>query len=309
MRLAFATGCLGVVLGFACSSGSGGNGAATSSGAFAVDYCNLIEPCCAQAGLSTTGTLCQAFAQAAAAQENYDAANGQACISGMQAESGSATFCTTLGNDIPACSAAFTSTSGSALGGAPCMQDSDCAKPSGGGATCFDNFSFGDGGTTQTQTCIQTMVGQAGDGPCVGTVQASGTEYTWSGTGTPPASGYTCAIASNLTCDQTTQKCVTLANVGQACQSDSDCVPSAYCPFGMSPIVCAARVADGASCASAPTGCLTTSYCDSTTTTCNPLLASGSPCTGSQQCSSLQCVNDVCGAGNDLGLQLLCGSK
>jgi hypothetical protein len=311
MKRTFATACLGLILGVACnsSSGGGGGGAATSSSAFVQDYCSLVQPCCAAAGLSTAGTQCQALAGAAGATESYNAANGQACITGMQAESGSATFCTTLGNDIPACNTAFTATSGSKPGGAACTEDSDCAQAPGGGATCFDDFAFDDGGTTQTETCIQTMVGQAGDGPCVGTVEASATQYTWSGSGAPPASGYTCDTASGLTCDGNTQKCVALAPVGQACQSDSDCVAGAYCGFGSSGSQCATRLADGASCVDSPTGCITTSYCDSTSSTCKPLLATGAPCSTSRQCSSQQCVNDVCSGGDSLGLQLLCGTN
>ena len=311
MKLACATACLGVVVGVACSSGSGGNGggAASSSSAFIQDYCNLLEPCCAQAGLSTNGAQCQALAGAAGGTETYDPANGQACIAGMQAESGSATFCTTLGNDIPACNTAFTSTGGSEPGGATCTDDSDCAQAPGGGATCFDNFAFEDGGTTQTETCVQTMVGAAGDGPCIGTVEATETDYEWSGSGPPPASGYTCAVASGLTCDPTTQKCLALATVGQPCQGDSDCVASAYCASGSSASQCATRLADGASCATASTGCLTTSYCDSASTTCKPLLATGASCTDSSECVSQQCVNDLCAVGNSLGLQLLCGTN
>jgi hypothetical protein len=311
LRIAFAAACLGLVVGVACSSGSGngGGGPASNGGAFAQNFCNLIEPCCAQAGLGTTGTLCVAFADSASGQDNYDPTAGQACISGMQAESGTPALCANLGNDIPACSQVFTSKGGSAPGGAPCMQDSDCAQAPGGGATCFSNFAFVDGGTTQTQTCIETMVGTAGDGPCVGIVGATGTEYTWSGTGAPPASGYTCAVASGLSCDQTTQKCVALATVGQACQSDSDCVPSAYCAYMNQTNVCATRLADGANCGPERTGCLTTSYCDSSTTTCKPLLATGSACTSSQQCSSGSCVNDACGVGDNLGLQILCGTQ
>jgi hypothetical protein len=311
LRIAFAAACLGLVVGVACSSGSGNGagGPASNGGAFAQDFCNLIEPCCAQAGLGTTGTLCVAFADSAAGQDNYDPTAGQACISGMQAESGTAALCANLGNDIPACSQAFTSKGGSAPGGAPCMQDSDCAPAPGGGATCFDNFAFVDGGTTQTETCIQTMVGTAGDGPCIGIVEATGTEYTWSGTGSPPASGYTCAIASSLTCDQMTQKCAALATDGQPCNSDSDCVTSDYCAFASATDQCTPRVPDGASCSANLTGCSTASYCDPSTTTCKPLLATGSACTSSQQCSSGSCVNDVCGAGDNLGLQLLCGTQ
>ncbi|HEY3822148.1 MAG TPA: Dickkopf N-terminal cysteine-rich domain-containing protein [Polyangiaceae bacterium] len=310
-KLAFATACLGLLVGVACSSGSGGGGggAASNGSAFAQDFCNLIEPCCAQAGLGTTGTLCLAFADEAAESGTYDPAAGEACIAGMQAESGTPALCTYLGNDVPACSQAFRANGGSAPPGAACMQDSDCASAPGGGATCFTDFAFGDGGSNETQTCVQTMVGQAGQGPCIGIVEPSGTEYEWSGTGSPPSSGYTCATASGLTCDQTTQKCLALATTGAACSSDQDCVAADYCSFGGQGSACAVRFADGASCSADAEGCLATSYCDSSTMTCKPLLATGSSCTASQQCSSTQCVNDVCSGSNNLGLQLFCGTQ
>ncbi|HEX3345196.1 MAG TPA: Dickkopf N-terminal cysteine-rich domain-containing protein, partial [Polyangiaceae bacterium] len=193
-------------------------------------------------------------------------------------------------------------------GGGACTQDSDCAKPPGGSATCFDDFSFADGGSTQTQTCIQTTPGMAGDGPCVGDVLTSGTEYVWSGSGPPPASGVTCALADSLTCDQPTQKCKTLGATGQPCNGDSDCVPADYCAFASSAEQCTVRIADGAPCSADLTGCLSTSYCDTSTTTCKPLLTTGSSCTSSEQCASTDCVNDVCSASNNLGLELLCGS-
>ena len=311
MKRTFATACLGLVLGVACSSGSGGSGGlpGSSSGSFVGNYCSLIEPCCAQAGLSTSGTLCQAFADATASLGTYQSAEGEACIAGMKAESSSGTLCTTLGNDVPSCSLVFSSSNGNVPAGGPCTQDSDCSRSAGGGATCFDNFAFEDGGTTQTETCIQTMVGAAGDGPCVGTVEATETDYEWSGSGPPPASGYTCAVASGLTCDPTTQKCLALATTGQVCDSDSDCVAADYCAFGTSASQCTVRLADGASCASASTGCLTTSYCDGTSLTCKPLLANGASCTVNTECVSQQCVNDVCAVGDDLGLQLLCGTN
>jgi hypothetical protein len=140
-------------------------------------------------------------------------------------------------------------------------------------------------------------------------VEATGTDYSWSGTGAPPASGYTCAVASGLTCDQATQKCIVLAATGQPCESDSDCVTADYCAFGSSTEQCAVRVADGASCAADPDACLTTSYCDTSSMTCTPLLPAGTACSTSEQCASLSCVNDVCGASNNLGLQLLCGTN
>jgi hypothetical protein len=311
MRLAFGMGCVALTLAFACSSkssGSGGGGATTSS-SFTQQYCQLLEPCCAQAGLSTTGALCESFAGAAFAQGTFDQASAQTCLAGIQAESSAGTFCTTLGNDIPACAQVSMVASGTTPPGGTCTDDSDCAKAAGGGATCFDQFNFDDGGTSQTQTCIQTLPGQAGQGPCIGVVSGDVTTYDWSGTGALPTEGVLCATADGLTCSSATQKCVALAAVGQACGQDSDCVTSAYCASGTEQ-QCTPRIADGASCTIAPDGCLTTSYCDSASSTCKPQLGSGSACTVDQQCTSGACINDACSGGsNDLALGLLCGTN
>jgi hypothetical protein len=311
MRTAFATACLGLVTAVACSSGSSGSGPVPAStvSAFGQDYCGLLEPCCAQAGLSTTGMVCEAFVQLAAGQGTYDAAAGQACISGMQAESGSSSFCTSPGNDVPACSQVFNSSNGTEPPGAPCQSDTDCAKAAGGGAHCYSQFSFGDAGSTQTQTCVQTLPGQAGDGPCIGTQDGSITSYSWSGTGAPPSPSYLCDVAGGTTCDATTSKCTPLAAVGQPCTSDSSCVAAAYCAFGATAGQCTARLADGASCAANPAGCATTSTCDAATSTCKALLADGSPCSGGNQCASHTCVNQACGSSAGLDLQLLCGTN
>ncbi|MGD0529258.1 MAG: hypothetical protein ABSE49_29230 [Polyangiaceae bacterium] len=311
MRLGFLAAVVGPLVGVACSSSSGGSGQgpAANGGDFATDFCNLIEPCCAQAGLSTSGTLCLAFAGEAAASGSYDATAGQACIAGMQAESGTPALCMNLGNDIPACSQVYATKGGSTPPGGTCMQDSDCAIASGGGATCFDDFTFDDGGSTQTETCIQTMVGSAGDGPCIGTVEGAVTTYSWGGTGAPPTTAYTCDNASDLTCDATTQKCLALGDTGATCTSDSDCVTTDYCNFDTATAACAPRFADGAACGEDSTGCVTTDYCDTTSATCKPLLAAGTACSTSQQCASTECVNGSCGAANNLGLQLLCGTN
>lgn len=305
MRTAWLAGAVLLAVGVACSSSSG-----SGASGFVQQYCALFEPCCAAAGLSTTGVHCQDLASSATASDGYDAAAGQACLTAAQAEQAAGTFCTTLGDDIPQCSQVFQASGGTAQPGQPCQQDSDCARGAGGGATCFDQFSFVDGGTSQTETCIQTSPGQAGDGPCIGTKNGGETIYSWSGQGSPPTQAVVCDVSAGTTCDGTTQKCVALVAVGQPCTSDGACVPSAYCAFAGTSAQCAARLPDGASCAQAPTGCQTTSTCDAATSTCKPLLDNGAACTTGEQCQSSSCVNGACGGGlADIGLDLICGAK
>jgi hypothetical protein len=307
MKLAFATVGISLALTLGCSSGSGGS--TSSLDGFAQAYCSALKPCCAQAGLTMDTSLCAALVEAFSQGSTYDPTTGQACLAAVQQESSAPTFCSMVDTGIPACSQVFSSASGTVQGGQPCMQDSDCAKAPGGGAFCFGQFTAADGGSAETQTCVQTMTGKAGDGPCVGTVQGQGTLYSWSAPTPLPAQGFLCANADGLTCDGTTQKCVALSGAGEVCSLDAECLPGDYCAFNTTAGQCAARLADGASCASAEDGCLTTSYCDGGTTTCKPQLATGSACATDQQCASGQCVNQVCGTGDDLGLALYCVSN
>jgi hypothetical protein len=250
-----------------------------------------------------------ALASYATGQSGYNAATGQACIAGMQEESSSGTVCATLGNDIAQCSQVFATSSGTVPPGQPCQADTDCATVAGGGSLCFGQFVLNDGSTSQTQTCIQTMPGQAGSAPCIGTQNGTETSYGWSGSGAAPPQAYLCNTASGTRCDWTTQKCVALATVGQSCGSNSDCVSSAYCRLGSSAGQCTPRLADGASCTGATAGCLTTSYCDPTIAICKPLILSGSACDYGPACASGDCVNLACAASNSVWLQLLCGSQ
>ncbi len=299
--------CGGSTSGGGSSSGGGGASAATVAG-FAQDFCALLAPCCADAGLSTSGLVCSAFIEEAAQKGTYDATAGQACLAAAQQQPAS-DFCANLGNDVPQCSQVLSSSGGTTQPGQPCTQDSDCARASGGSATCFGQTEFLDGGgTTQTMTCVQTSPGQAGQGPCIGIAEPGGiTEYTWGGKGTPPDQAYVCSLADGVTCSSTTQTCTALAAAGSPCTTDSDCVSGAYCAFGSGgSSTCTARLADGAGCASAPNGCQTTSYCDASQV-CTPYVAPGSACTTGNECQ-YGCVNGKCSsAGTSFGLALLCG--
>jgi hypothetical protein len=314
MRIAVATGTalcvLGAVLVGACSLGAGSAGAssnATDVNGFAQDFCNLLEPCCADAGLGTSGLICNAWVQSQGATATYDPASGQTCLQTLGQEP-SATFCASLMSGVPACSTVFAAPNGTVQPGQPCTQDSDCVVAQGGGATCYLQDAFVDGGTAQTQTCVQTMPGKAGDSPCIGDVESpSVTVFSWSGQGPPPNQAYLCSLSDGLTCNDTTQACTALADVGGACSTDTDCVSTAYCVFAGSSGQCAARLADGAAC-TVSNGCLTTSYCDSSSSTCTPYTAPGAACTTNEQCE-FGCSNGTCGATptGAIGLPVLCG--
>jgi hypothetical protein len=288
-----------VVLGVACGGGTtgagpiGGSAPATNLGAFADDFCGLIEPCCAADGLSTSGVSCHAFITLLAGQGTYDATQGQACITAIQQESTSPTFCSSdINMSIPSCSAALGNQSGGGQvqPGQPCNASTDCAPPStpGGSAACLT-------------TCIQLETGNAGDTPCVGNMTATGTSYGLSGTA--PQLAYLCSIPNGSACDTTTNTCVPLKAVGQPCTSDEECVAGAYCPFTAATSQCAARLADGQPC-TANDMCQTTSFCDTTAGTCKALSPIGAACTSGLTCVGGTCSNGKCTS----GLSLICGT-
>jgi hypothetical protein len=291
----------------ACSSGSSSTGTAANSGSFADQYCAIIEPCCSATGLSTTGSACHGWVALAAGQGAYDPAAGSACISAMQQAQSSSDFCTTLGGNPPACNQVFKGgTSGTVQPGGACMQDSDCAPAPGGSATCFSQFNFGDGGSSETRTCVQTTVGKAGDSPCIGNVNGSVTEYSWS-QGAPPGQGFVCDQSTGLYCDATSHACSAFKSAGAACTSDSECGPNGYCDFASGN--CAARLAAGSPCSGASSAqCAASTYCNSSTQVCTASLGNGSACTTSEQCQSNQCVNGQCSGSSNVGLALLCGN-
>ncbi|HEY6460571.1 MAG TPA: hypothetical protein VIY73_10490, partial [Polyangiaceae bacterium] len=154
----------------AACSGSGGK----SGSDFANQYCALVTSCCPTIGLPANAQQCTELAGAEVSQSSYDSADGDTCLSGLQAEQSAGNLCVDLGTSIPQCQTAFSTPGGSTPPGGTCTIDTDCAKASGGSATCFTNFQFGDGGSSSTQMCIQTLPGQAGDTPCIGDQQADG---------------------------------------------------------------------------------------------------------------------------------------
>ncbi len=294
----------------ACSSSSG-SGSASSASGFGQEFCQLLAPCCADAGLSTNGTVCQAFVGEAMSMGTYDASAGQACISALQGASKSSTFCTDFGGNLPQCNDVFGPAGGGAGPGKPCNTSSDCAKASGGSAVCYSVTNFVDGGTNSTSTCVQTQAGKAGQSPCVGTVQGDTTTFALT-PGPPPEMGYTCDVADGVYCDSNTQKCIALVATNQACTGTAQCVTSDYCGFvsGSTRQTCQPRAPIGASCPFSSTGnpCVANAYCDTNTNTCQQQIGNGASCSTSQQCASGNCNNGKCSGTTNLALGLLCGT-
>ena len=299
MRPTLVVGALLVVLTALVAPSCGGGDPADSS-AFADQYCDLINDCCAQAKLSTDGTTCRAWIAIAAGSGKYDAASGGACIKAVTAAKQSADFCTAgTGINSAACSTVFQS-GGSVAPGGTCSKSSDCAASSAGAVTCFEVYSS----SGETRTCMVLMIGGVGDKPCVGTKDGSTYFESWSSTqGAAPATGFLCDRAGGSACDHATTTCMTLKNLGDDCNESGQCMSSAYCDFATSK--CVARLAVGAACASF-SDCVSGAYCDSAASKCAATADVGAACTSSEQCGSGSCVNKVCGAAG--GLSLVCGT-
>jgi hypothetical protein len=128
----------------------------------------------------------------------------------------------------------------------PCL-DNLCAE----GLTCGDGLG----------TCIEL--------PDVGETCASGSRFCRDGLG----------------CRESTNTCVVPPGAGQACvlnPPDALCAPGFGCDFDAGSI-CVARGDAGAPCTS-DRGCVATTYCEVSTTTCTPRLAAGASCEDGNEC-------------------------
>jgi len=300
----------------ACSDGGAGTiggGTASTSDAFADQFCALYKPCCSQAGLRTDGAVCKAFVGVAAAQGSYDPAAGNKCLGELRAASGSADFCGASSSKVaPTCQTVYgskgSSSSGTKAPGDACSSSSDCASSPEGEVTC--RYS-----TSDKQFCQVQIDGKEGDSPCIGTKDGIVTSYTTSSSGgaPPPPRGYVCDRAKNLYCDSASSKCAALGTEGAPCGATSGssdaCQSAFYCDFGTK--VCTKAAAPGDDCSKSSVVCGKLARCDTATKKCVALDPDGTPCTSSSACQARICTNKVCGNGSSssssLTLQLLCG--
>jgi hypothetical protein len=294
---------LSVVAGMSCGDGAG------SASAFVQSYCDILKPCCAMAGLRSDGVSCNALLGAFASPSAYNKEAGSACLAGLRAAASKPDFCQTFGDSEPeSCGDAFgNGPAGNKQPGEACEDDGDCARSSEGKVECQTTFV----NSATVSKCQIRIKGKAGDQPCVGTVEGNVTSGN-SGL-EPPPRGYLCYISDGLRCDSTTDACVALKPVGEACTSSvaDECVTSAYCDTTLRK--CTERKQTGAMCTSSFSNpqCADGLYCSTTNRTCAAALADGAACTQNEQCKSTDCVNGSCGrdGGGDFGLTFICGSK
>jgi hypothetical protein len=300
VNLRFASGLVAGALLLSCG---GGGGAGTSS-EFIASYCDLLAPCCAMANRKADGKQCRALL-GAFAPTMYDARAGQTCLNELRAASGKADFCTSDLNNV-SCDGAFPqSAAGTKKPGETCTEDDDCAPSAEGRVECQHLSSGG----AEIRKCQLQVTGKEGDQPCVGTVEANGTSFSF-GTGSDiPTRGYLCRVADGLHCDWKTNVCTRFKAVGTDCATMDECGPTAFCD---STRKCAARKNAGEACTGGfgRAECVEAAYCQAASMTCAAKLGNGAACTGDEECKSTSCVNGKCEGDVplDFGLALLCGS-
>ncbi len=295
----------GLVLG--CSSGGSGAG---DRDAFIAQVCDQYMPCCAKAGKPSDGSQCRAFYGAFASSAAYDQAAADKCLAEIKAQSSSPTYCDDgmSSSKVPSCAGVFkTGGTGTKKPGETCSEDDECATSTEGTVECRSEFTSG--GAT-IKKCQLQIVGKAGDGPCLGTVDGNMTSYnSSSGTTDVVARGYMCNVADGLRCDSATSKCVAIAKLGEACAGFGSylCTKDAYCDSTAK--VCTARKAAGSACDSFSSNqCAEGTYCDTTAKVCTTSLPIGAKCTSGSQCVTNSCVNSACAkSGGDLTSAFLCG--
>lgn len=292
-----------VATGVACSS----DGSASDSQNFIAALCQEYMPCCSKAGRPSDGSQCRAFLGAFAGG-SYDAAAGDKCLAEVRAASKQPTFCDD-GFSTPSCDEVFgPSNTGTKKPGETCEQDDECAPSTEGKVRCASLY-LSSGATIRK--CQVTLVGKAGDSPCVGNVKGSTTWWvsSYDATDVPPR-GYTCNEKDGIRCDSKSLTCTPIPKIGEACEpySSDACVAGAYCDRTTK--LCTARKAVGDACETfSSEQCVEDAYCDSTTNKCTAALEDGAACTKSEQCKSSSCVNSKCAKSisGDLGLAFLCG--
>jgi hypothetical protein len=291
---------------FESPSGNSGSSSGVSLTAFADQYCSLIEPCCADAGVSTSGFICHALLQQGPRDAMFNEVVAGPCLDALRQAQSSPDFCVTLGGIPPPCLRLFgEGVPGGKPPGQACRSDEDCAPAPGGEASCGD-FENLDGGPTSV--CLQTLTGMAGSAPCVGDTTgaiATGFSFSQPGNFSPPTGPtYLCDLSQGVRCNPLTRICTGPADAGSPCGANG-CSSTTYCDYNL---ICTPRLAIGAACSNSIIPCDLAGQCDQASQTCAPLLGGGAACVGDQDCLSHFCHKGSCAASTyDSNVVTICG--
>jgi hypothetical protein len=264
---------------------------------FIIQYCDVYSPCCAAAGRSADGQSCRyriSNSPGSYLAYTYDPAAGEACLNALKVAASQPDFCADTASRPSECDRALGVTGTTAPGG-DCRSARDCAPSAEGHVVCVQSARIS--GTTST--CEVEIRGQAGDGPCIYTVTPSSVRVIAGVLSDTPPRGFLCYMSDGLYCDDSGQ-CMPLKPIGEACRGES-CVTGAYCRA----LICAAPLPAEAACEPFVDGCVDGWYCDSSTSTCQPLGATGWGCDYAYQCQSGSCTYQTCDALPD-ALSLFC---
>jgi hypothetical protein len=292
----------GVVVWLALAGSQGcGGGSKNPADEFADIYCTEVAPCCARAVLPTDGQTCHQRLASLAQGNLYNAQAGRACLADVRAQASAGTLCAALVQSSlpPACASVYGTTSSGKQPGESCSAASNCAASSEGEVACVSLPSSQD-----LAKCQVRVAGKAGDTPCVGTRDGADIiPYLDNDATEIPARAFVCNIADGLRCRFGT--CTKMVAADGHCSLSWDCVPSAFCDPSTS--TCKPRVASGGKCVTSdPVECMDGYYCGASAGQCTAKVANGGSCNASSMCGSGYCLNQVC-AEDWTGLEPLCG--
>jgi hypothetical protein len=287
----------------------GGNAAETSTDggptpedqAFIAELCTAVTPCCATNARTIDTNVCkQSLAKVGMSR---DPQLRSSCLDEVRQRATTADCMPDMADFTDPCSRLFDEPSGSVAPGEACTSNAECAGSPGTLTVC------------SVSICVQYSVGAVGDYPCLATqvsdgltildfpMPAGATSLIGNAFVCQRRAGLYCNLTDNRceqlltggspctdfescdsrSCDDQTQTCVPLANVGEAC---GYCKGDNYCNAG----VCAPRLATGAAC---------TDFNQCT-----------GACQGSDLCSG-DCVGGACvptNAASGLVMAVWCGS-
>ena len=268
---------------------------------YAQALCTSLQPCCAENNVSfdfgacTKGWAAEVGVLIAAAP-NFDPNAAATCIAQVSAAQN--VSCQPIDGSLSSargtCQAIF---AGQLQPGDPCTSAAQCAPQPGMDVICASAPPDGgaDGGSSGGGTLPLAAPGvqlQGGGGVVMADVSVCIALPPSGGSGCTVSGNTDSCIASGAFCDTTANTCTPLSPAGGPCDPAvvASCQPGNYCTTVAGVATCMAAGGVGSACTD-PSMCDSTSYCDTGSKTCSPILGPGVSCS-----SSVQCTVGVCDA-------------
>lgn len=272
---------------------------------FARTFCESMVDCCARFGIPTDATcttnLASHFAVYFAVELSsdnvaYDATAAASCMAAYGKVAEACTDVDAFQTVNPVCSKVFT---GNVALGGNCTSDRECSQNDPQSVSCTDTGKCVS--NPEAPSAQFAKRGVAGD-PCQLTCfdSGGGTSSCVGDTSAPATAQAECWVTDGLVCGPD-YVCAPAPTLGDPCSNY--CAGEAYCNEG----TCAPRLASG-SCAWNSIACMTTAYCDFSTTQCRPKRGDGLACDFSEQCAGGECYEGTCRV-RSLATAALCSGK